>query len=125
MNHIKSFEDLIVWQEAHKLMLKSYKLTQLLPIDEKFNRIIQIKKSCSSTPANIAEGYGRYHYLENIQFCRQARGSLDELKNHIIAARDLKQAPIEICQELIEDCNKVRALLNGYIKATFNLKNKI
>lgn len=123
MEQIKSFEDLIVWQKAHQLMIQAYNFTKILPIDEKYNRISQLKRCCSSVPANIAEGYGRYHFQENIQFCRQARGSLDELKNHIFAARDLGQAPSEICQKLIENCNEVRALLNGYIRSTSNLKN--
>jgi four helix bundle protein len=125
--NIKSFEDLLVWKESHKLMIDAYCFAdRYLPPEEKYNRSPQIKRSSSSIPANIAEGYGRFHYLENIQYCRQARGSLDELKNHIIAARDLKQAPEEECAKLIQKCNYIRAILNNYINKTreLYLKNK-
>ncbi|MDD4994902.1 MAG: four helix bundle protein [Patescibacteria group bacterium] len=119
---IKSFEDLLVWQESHKLMIDAYGFAdRYLPPEEKYNRISQIKRCSSSIPANIAEGYGRFHFLENIQYCRQARGSLDELKNHIIAARDLKQAPPEECAKFIQKCNYVRAILNNYINKTHDL----
>ncbi len=70
MRQVNTFEDLEVWKKSHKLMLDIYKFTEYLPNDEKYNRIIQLKKSSSSVPANLAEGFGRYHYQENIQFCR-------------------------------------------------------
>lgn len=115
---ITTFEDLIVWQKAHKLMLDAYEFVKLLPNEEKYNRIPQLKRAASSIPANIAEGYGRYHYQENIQFCRQARGSLAETINHIIAARDLKQALEAECVKLLTQCKEVKLLLNGYIRST-------
>lgn len=68
-------------------------------------------------PANSAEGFGRFHFQENMQFCSHARGSLEETANHIIAARDLKQAPVEKCEALLLQCEEVRKLLNGYIKS--------
>ena len=120
---INGFEDLIVWQKAHKLMLGVYKLTALLPLDEKYNRITQLKRAASSVSANIAEGFGRYHFQENIQFCRQARGSLEEVKNHIIAARDLLQAPEDRCAALLADCDEVKLMLNSYTKATRGFKD--
>lgn len=115
---VTTFEDLIVWQKAHQLMLDVYKFTKLLPDEEKYNRTPQLRRAVSSIPANIAEGYGRYHYQENIQFCRQARGSLAETRNYIIAAKDLKQAPEARCAELLIQCEEVRLLLNGYIRST-------
>ncbi len=124
VNHpkINSFEDLLVWQRAHQLMLGVYTFIELLPADEKYNRVLQLKRSASSVPANIAEGFGRFHYQENVQFCRQARGSLAETRNHIIAVRDLRQAPADLCAKLIAECEEVRRLLNGYIKATIARK---
>lgn len=67
---IKDFTDLEVWKLAHQLRLEIYKFVELLPKEERFNRVIQLKRSVSSIPANISEGFGRYHYQENIQFCR-------------------------------------------------------
>src|SRR3989338_1602595 len=113
---IKSFEDLIVWQKAHNLMIDVYRFTESLSFEEKFNRVQQLRRAASSTPANIAEGFGRYHYQENIQFCRQALGSLVETKNHILASRDLQQALPEACEQLIEQCLQARKVLNGYIR---------
>lgn len=113
---METFEDLEVWQKSHQLMLEVYAFTEHLPKDEKHNRVFQLKKSSSSTPANIAEGFGRYHYQDNMRFCRQARGSLDETKNHVIAARDLKQAPKQDCDRLCDECQEIKKLLNGYIR---------
>ena len=122
---IKKFTELLVWQKAHKLMLDVYDFTPLLPKDEKYCRVSQLKRSVASTPANIAEGFGRFHYQENIQFCRQARGSLEETANHIIAARDLEQVPSAVCDSLLGQCDEIRALLNGYIKSLQVSKNKL
>jgi len=113
---IRDFTELEVWKRAHSLRLEIYKFVEFLPQEEKFNRIDQLKRSVSSVPANIAEGFGRYHYQENIQFCRQARGSLEETKDNLIAARDLNQAPKNECERLIGSCDDVRKLLNGYIR---------
>lgn len=121
--NIRNFSELIVWQKAHQLMMTAYELASILPIEERFNRINQLKRSASSVPANIAEGFGRFHFQENIQFCRHARGSLEETANHIIAARDLKQAPIEKCEALLLQCGEVRKLLNGYIKSIQTAKH--
>jgi len=114
---VQRFEDLIVWQKAHRLMLDTYKFSELLPKEERYGRCHQVRRSVSSTPSNIAEGFGRYHFQENIQFSRQARGSLEETVNHIIAARDLNQAPEDICNGLLKQCDEVRILLNSYIKS--------
>ena len=114
---VKLFTDLIVWQKSHLLMLNIYKFVDILPKEEKYNRISQLKRSASSISANIAEGFGRYHFQENIQFCRQARGSLEETVNHIMAARDLEQAPKGECNILLDSCEEIRRLLNSYIKS--------
>lgn len=112
-----SFTELIVWQKSHQLMLDVYEFTKLLPPAERYNRISQLQRSASSISANIAEGFGRYHYQQNIQFCRQARGSLQETKNHIIAARDLKQAAEKQSSQLINQCEEIYKILNSYIKS--------
>jgi len=97
-------------------MLEGYKFCEFLPKDEKYNRVSQIKRAVSSPPANIAEGYGRYHWQEAIQFCRNARGSIDEVTNHVIAARDLGQVPEQECEKILELCQKARKVVNGYIR---------
>lgn len=115
-NSSRDFTDLTVWKSANQLMIDIYQFTKFLPAEEKYNLVSQLKRAASSVAANIAEGYGRYYYQDNIAFCRKARGSLDETKNHIIAVRDLQQAPQDKCNKLIEQCNQSRQLLNGYIR---------
>jgi four helix bundle protein len=117
------FTDLEVWKASHQLMLDIYQFCKFLPDSEKYNRKSQIQRSSCSTPACIAEGYGRYYYLENVQFCRKAKGSLYETKNHLIAIRDLDQTPKDECNNLLKDCDKVRRLLNGYIRYLLKTKS--
>lgn len=116
MGEEKDFTSLQVWRLSHQLMLDIYNFVKSLPDSEKFNRVPQLKRSSSSVPANIAEGYGRYYYLENVQFCRNARGSLYEVKSHLIAARDLGEASKDICNQLIKQCDELRPRLNAYIR---------
>ncbi len=68
-NDQRDFTTLEAWKKARLVKLFFYKeVIPILPADEKFNLIIQIRKACVSGTANIAEGYGRYHYQEGIQF---------------------------------------------------------
>lgn len=89
-SNIRSFEDLKVWRCARKLQRKIAKLVKTFPKEEKYRLTDQMIRSSRSVPRNIAEGYGRYHYQENIQFCRQSRGSLAELKNDLTTAYEEK-----------------------------------
>lgn len=116
------FTGLEVWKLSHQLMLDVYRFVKFLPLDEKYGRVDQLKRSASSIPANIAEGYGRYYYLENVSFCRNARGSLYETKSHIIAGRDLGQADKKECENLIVQCDTIRKVLNGYIRYLIKMK---
>ena len=112
---VKDFTDLIVWQNAHQIRIDAYFLAGKLPPEEKFNLSSQIKRSAASIAANIAEGYGRYSYQENIQFCRQARGSLDETRDHLIFIRSIYKNLAKDCDKLETDCLNCRQILNGYI----------
>ena len=117
------FTELEAWKLSHELMLDVYIFVKLLPLSEKYKRVDQLERSSSSIPANIAEGYGRFYYLENVSFCRNARGSLAETKSHILAARDLHQASVDECNKLIERCDTLRRILNGYIRYLNKQKN--
>lgn len=112
---VKDFTDLLVWQRAHQIRIDAYKLAKNLPVDEKFNLVSQLKRSAASIGANIAEGYGRFSYQENIQFCRQARGSLDETRDHAIFIKSIYHKLGSDCDKLITDCLGCRQILNGYI----------
>ena len=70
---IRYFTDLKVWQLGRELRQQVYKLTRKFPAEEKFGLASQLQRAAISITANIAEGFGRYSYQENIQFCRTAR----------------------------------------------------
>lgn len=86
------------------------------PKAEEFLLKAQILDSSRSVTANIAEGFGRFHYQENIQFCRQSRGSLDETLEHMVTAYDDKNITREILSGINKDYKECLKQLNGYIK---------
>jgi four helix bundle protein len=87
----------------------------LLPADEKYNLISQIRRAATSIPANIAEGYGRFYYQSNIQFCYNARGSLEELLSHLVLSHDFGYINNAMFEKVIAQGNNLDLLLNGYI----------
>jgi four helix bundle protein len=112
----QSFEKLKVWQKSHQLMLDIHQnLIPLLPKDEKFGLIDQMKRSSKSVGANIAEGAGRFYYLDNVRFCYMARGSLDETLNHLLVSKDLSYCEKKLYEDLRLQIEEIRRLLNGYI----------
>jgi four helix bundle protein len=112
----RSFKDLIVWQEARSLRQKMYALAKRLPDFEKFSAASQIRRAALSLTNNIAEGHGRYHYQENIQYLRQARGSLEELMDDLTLCEDEQYAPATEVAALNEDAIRVRRLLNACVR---------
>ena len=116
MEPINTFEDVKCWQACRALRLFVHqKIVPELPSTEKFRLIDQITRSSRSSTTNIAEGYGRYHYLDNAKFCSNARGSAWETLDHLITAND----EALISQELLiagrEKVNEAIKILNGYI----------
>ena len=117
MGSFTSFEELECWKEARKLrnFIKD-EIIPKIPNDEKFGLTSQIRRSSRSVGNNIAEGYGRFHFQENIQFCRMARGSLTETLDHGIIALDEEYISEEILNKLRGRHDKTLLILNGYIK---------
>jgi len=122
---ISDFTELETWKFARALRLKVYQFTSTFPRDEKYGLTSQMRRAAISATANIAEGYGRYSYQENVQFCRQARGSLYELRDHLTTALDASYLSTEIFAELDAMAVSAIRLINGYIRATRNLKLSI
>jgi four helix bundle protein len=87
-----------------------------LPKSEDFNLKAQIVRSSRSITANIAEGFGRFHYQENIQYCRQSRGSLSETLEHMVTAFDEKYIAKDILSEINKDYRDCLKQINTYIK---------
>ena len=111
-----TFEDLVVWQRCRELREKVSDLVKDFPKHEQFRLVDQMIRASRSVTANIAEGYGRYHYQENIQFCRQARGSLYELLDHFTVTLDEGYIDQNKFDEFREEIFGSIRILNGYIK---------
>jgi len=110
------FMGLKCWQVSRELRKSIRNLTKTFPKDEMYRLTDQIIRSSRSITANIAEGYGRYHYLENIKFCTYSRGSLDETKDHLTVALDenfITEKQFELYENKITE---IKQLINGYIR---------
>ncbi len=86
---MKDFRTLVVWQKSHQLTLQIYGTTKTFPKEELFGLTSQIRRACSSVPANIAEGCGRESNADFARFLQIAFGSANELDYHLILAKDL------------------------------------
>lgn len=122
MSDIRSFEDLECWKIGVEIRKLSMQIVRKLPAEEKYDLGSQLKRTARSITANIAEGYGRFHFQENIQFCRISRGSAYETIDHLIVASEesyITQSELGNAKELI---NKFLRVLNGYINYLTNAK---
>ncbi len=117
MSAIRSFEDLEVWKAGRLVRQRLYAIARRLPEEERFNLASQIRSAAVSLTANLAEGYGRFHFKENLQFCRVARGSACEITDHLIACKDQGYIKDEEFQELYVSLTRFQQLLNGYIRS--------
>ena len=124
MTKIQSFTDLNVWEEGHKLVIATYRSTASFPKSETYSLVDQMRRAASSVTANIAEGWGRQTYKERLQFCYQAQGSLTELKNFLLIARDIGYLEQKQYDELAEMANLTHKLLQGFIQKTKSFVNQ-
>ena len=112
---MQTLETLEVYISAKAFRKEIVTIANTFPKEEKFLLTAQIKGSARSISANIAEGYGRYHYQEAIQFCRIARGSLLETFDHMTSALDENYITDVLFQELKLKQENLLKMLNGYI----------
>ncbi|MBU0569857.1 four helix bundle protein [Patescibacteria group bacterium] len=120
---IVSFTDLIVWREGHQLVLLVYEVTSKFPKKETYSLIDQMRRSSASVTNNIAEGFGRKSYKEKTQFYYLSQGSLTELKNQLLIARDVGYLCKKDFSALADQANKTHKLLQGFIRKTKELLN--
>jgi len=118
MKKIKSFTDLYAWQEGHKLVLDIYKVTALFPQKEQFVLISQMLRCAISITSNIEEGFSRRSKKEAAQFYYIALGSITELQNQLLIARDLNYLSREKFREIADMTVVVSKLVNGLIKSS-------
>jgi four helix bundle protein len=112
----RTFEDLETYQAAREFRKVMYQTNRRLPAFEKFELGSQIRRAAVSLTNNIAEGHGRYHYLEQIKFCLNARGSLEELLDDVNVCLDESYLPLPEIEAMKQQGWRVHQLLNGYIR---------
>ena len=110
---IKSFTDLYAWQEGHKLVLMIYKTTENFPNKETFGLTNQMRRASVSVTSNIAEGFSRNTSKDKVQFYSMAHGSLTELQNQLIIARDIKYISKEEFSKIANQTVTVHKLITG------------
>lgn len=111
------FESLKVWQKGMELVKKVYRETQDFPKEEQYGLTGQLRRAAVSIPVNLAEGKGRFHAKEQIQFFYTARGSAYEVMTLLQVAQDLGYLTPSQTDALRTLLNEITAMLNSLIKA--------
>lgn len=113
---VQGLRRLQVWIRAKDFALKIYRqVLPLLPSEEKWGLNQQLRRSALSIPANIAEGHGRFYFQDNVRFCYNARGSLEETLSHVVFAYEAGYIPEALFKELESEGEEIDKMLNGYI----------
>lgn len=112
---MRGFEDLECYKLALQVFREAYRVVSLLPQEEKYNLADQLRRAATSAILNVAEGYGRYHYLDSLRFYYIARGSMMETLSALIACDDRQYTQGEIDNQR-ELCHSALRSLNGYIR---------
>lgn len=121
-NQVESWRDLEVWQVAHRLVLRVYKMTRHFLGEERFRLTDQLCRAAASIPTNIAEGKGRSSLKEYLQFLSIARGSLEEVKYLLLLAKDLRYTDGASYTEVADGYDQVGRMLNGLMRS---LKSRV
>jgi four helix bundle protein len=114
---LQSYRGLEVWQQAMQTVEEIYRQTSLLPKEELFGLISQMRRAATSIPANIAEGYGRLHRKEYLHHLSIARGSLMELETHLLICLRLNYLEREKIKPTWEAMQQTGKLLGGLIRS--------
>jgi four helix bundle protein len=120
---IRTFEDMEVWIVCRELRRELSDLARTFPAEERYRLSDQLVRAARSVTANIAEGYGRFHYQENIQFVRQARGSLFEVIDHLTVACDTGYVDKEKFQGFRDRTIRAILIVNGFIRYLTNARS--
>lgn len=115
---IRSFTDLIAWQEAHKLVLLVYRVTEKFPKSETFGLTNQLRRAAVSVTSNIAEGFNRNTSKEKANFYAISHGSVAEIQSQLLIARDVGFLEKESFLKIAEQAISAHKLLTGLIRST-------
>ncbi len=114
---IKSYRDLLIWQRGMDVVEACYRLSKLLPDNERFGLVTQIRRAAVSIPANIAEGHGREVPGSFVQFLRISQGSLKELETLIMLVQRMQMAESNSADRLLEQCDELGRMLRAMIRS--------
>jgi len=112
----RGFEDLECYQLALTMLKQAYGLAAQLPANERYNLADQMRRSATSVTLNIAEGYGRYHYLDSLRFFYTARGSLMETLSAFVSCETVGYLEPDKLAALRQLAHSALRSLNGYIR---------
>lgn len=115
----KTFEEVEVWQYAHKWVLGVYRFTESFPKQEMFGLTSQLRRAAVSIPANFAEGFKKIGLSDKLRFYNIAQGSLEECRYYLILARDLNYGDVG---ELRSDLERISKMLDAYMRAIRNAR---
>ena len=113
---MKKFKNLKIWQEGIKIVLEAYKLTKLLPDEEKYGLVSQMRRCSVSIPSNIAEGYGRNSDAEMNRFLNIARGSSYELETQLIISMELGFLNTEELDKFLNQLDNIKRGITNFQK---------
>ena len=102
----KTFQDLLVWQKAHQLVLDVYRLTAKFPSSEVYALTSQCRRAAVSIPANIAEGFRKHGKADKVRYLNISQGSLEEMRYYLILIKDLGYANVTDTMSLLEEVSK-------------------
>ena len=119
-----SWQDLIVWEKAHDLVLEIYKLTKDFPRSEVYSLVDQIKRAGYSVPANIVEGHSKSSKKEFLRYLYISRGSLEELRYFLLLAKDLSYITKRKYNDFENKLTEISYLLNQLIKSLTSTTSK-
>ena len=108
---MRDFREIKVWDKSHLLTLANYKATTQFPREEIYGVTSQMRRSCASIPANIAECFGRGSNAELGRFLQIAMGSACEVEYHVLLAKDLNLLSKTIYVELNERIVEIKRML--------------
>lgn len=114
---IRSYQDLLVWNRAMDLAVLVYRLTKLLPTEERFGLQSQARRAATSIPANIAEGKGRRHLGEYLNSLSVARGSLQELETQVHLMIRLDHVRFEDAAPILRQADELGRMLSGLTRS--------
>lgn len=113
---ILTFKDLDAWKEGHVIVIMIYKTSRDFPKEEIFGLTSQMRRCAVSITSNIAEGFSRQSYKEKIQFYSISQGSVTELQNQLLVAKDVGYINEKRFEEIDAQLLKIHRIINGLIK---------